>query len=283
MTETPRFHPCPVAPGCPHCVGTPTPIDGVDAVYCISLQSRPDRTARAARMLHRMGLCRQALFYRPVKRRRSPKKAIWDSHRAVAAHARAAGRHRILVLEDDAVFRPASLERLRRVLGRTWKELPADWMGLYLGHWVLEGRFRAPDLVEVSSLCTHAYVASPRLLDWLVQHSWRDFDRESCAAKLRFRGGGIDAAFANLSGMYAVYPMLAFQDGSHNDHKHKSHVPGELSLYALKHGLRHHLVSRCMRINERLVLTLPRIRFATASWRRLRSQRPVATGTHGIR
>jgi hypothetical protein len=42
------------------------------------------RTAKAAAQFHVLGLCRDVLFYRPV-RGCDTDRAIWDSHRAVAA------------------------------------------------------------------------------------------------------------------------------------------------------------------------------------------------------
>jgi hypothetical protein len=65
-------------------VGTLAP--DLTAIYCISLQEQPHRTAKAAAQFHALGLCREVLFYRPV-RRRDAERAIWDSHRAVAQDA----------------------------------------------------------------------------------------------------------------------------------------------------------------------------------------------------
>ena len=73
------------------------------AIYCISLQEQPHRTAKAAAQFHALGLCREVKFYRPV-RGRDADRAIWDSHRAVAQDAIAKGFARILVLEDDVLF-----------------------------------------------------------------------------------------------------------------------------------------------------------------------------------
>jgi hypothetical protein len=40
---------------------------GLTAIYCISLQEQPHRTAKAAAQFHALGLCRDVLFYRPVR------------------------------------------------------------------------------------------------------------------------------------------------------------------------------------------------------------------------
>jgi|SRR6266576_2117848 hypothetical protein len=63
-------------------------------------------------------LCREVLFYRPV-RGRDAQRAIWDSHRAVAQDALAKGFARILVLEDDVLLHLWCRSTLRRSHGRT--------------------------------------------------------------------------------------------------------------------------------------------------------------------
>ena len=69
---TATFHACPSDPACPYCNGTIEPQRALDwsfldSVYCISLKSREDRARSAAAEFHRVGLCRQVMFYRPDK------------------------------------------------------------------------------------------------------------------------------------------------------------------------------------------------------------------------
>src|SRR6266516_7342438 len=96
-------------------VGTLAP--DLTAIYCISLQEQPHRTAKAAAQFHALGLCREVLFYRPV-RGRDAQRAIWDSHRAVAQDALAKGFARILVLEDDVLFTRPRKTLARHITGR---------------------------------------------------------------------------------------------------------------------------------------------------------------------
>ena len=112
------FEPLPRQEWCDYCAGrrhVATLAPNLTAIYCISLQEQPHRTAKAATQFHALGLCRDVLFYRPV-RGCDTDRAIWDSHRAVAADAVAKGFARILVLEDDVLFtRPReTLMRLQR-------------------------------------------------------------------------------------------------------------------------------------------------------------------------
>src|SRR4051794_32656307 len=86
------WHPCPTEPGCIHCGSRQgaSPQRGwdwffVEAAYCISLESRPDRAAVAAAQLHRLGLCRKAILHRPSLHH-TPKIGIWEAHRAIAVH-----------------------------------------------------------------------------------------------------------------------------------------------------------------------------------------------------
>lgn len=177
----------------------------VDAAYCISLQEQPERTEHAAAHFHAMGLCRQITFYRPL-RARNTDRGVWASHRAVAQEALARGHRRVLILEDDAVFRQP-LESLAPRIARVLAALPADWRGLYLGHFPFQAYFVAPGLMRTRSALTHAYIANTPLLEWLAA-------TEPATAEVpywRRIGVSIDSALSNLPAMYAVVPMMAVQ------------------------------------------------------------------------
>lgn len=184
---------------------------GIDAVYCISLQSRPNRAAAARAELARAGLLPITTFYRPIRHPDKPVQGIWESHRAVARHALEHGQRRVIILEDDIHFRRLP-ERDR--LARQLDDLPENWNILFLGHWPFRMRFLARDLLETESACAHAYVASERLLHWLAE---RPFGAPGVALR-RGAGKGIDSAYSMLPGCYAVFPMLAVQGASPSDH-----------------------------------------------------------------
>jgi hypothetical protein len=216
--NVPFFHPCPPDPDCPHC-GAGAPAGAarfdwsfVDAAYCISLRSRPDRAARAAAELHRLGLCRKAVFHRPAKHPTRPKIGIWEAHRAVGLEALARGQRTVLVLEDDVRFAPWVGPRTVRAVGRALAGLPPGWTVFFLGHWPLRAWFVRPNVLRTASGGAHAYVAGPRLLAWLRDHPF------GTAPFVRLAGTGIDAAYAALPGAYAFFPMLAVQSGVASDH-----------------------------------------------------------------
>jgi hypothetical protein len=178
---------------------------GLDAIYCISLQEQPHRTAEAAAQFHALGLCREVLFYRPV-RGRDANRAIWDSHRAVARDAVAKGFARILVLEDDVLFtRPR--EALARRVAAALRALPSAWWGLYLGHLPIQAYFLRPSLLRARSGCTHAYIANAPLLAWLAATA----PKSPQAPMWHWIGQSIDAAMSSLPEMYALFPMVALQ------------------------------------------------------------------------
>ena len=188
------WHPCPADPACPHCSGaapgTAAALDWsfLDAAYCISLKIRDDRAAQAAAEFHKVGLCQRVLFYRPDKHPKNGFIGGWGSHRVVAMHALARGAGRTLIFEDDVLFarpvRPQTLRSIARALDR----LPPDWMIFFLGHWPLRAYPVRPNVLRTSSACSHAYIASSRLLQWLADHPWDAAGIE----RSRIAGKGVD-------------------------------------------------------------------------------------------
>lgn len=258
----PYFHTCPPDPGCAYCAsGSSANASGndwsfLDAVYCISLRSREDRAASATRELHRVGLCRQCIFYRPVRGSESARMNIWHSHQVVARHARASGVERVLVLEDDVRF-DASMDReVVQSIDEAIRSLPRDWMAFYLGHWPLWARRIDRHVLRTRSLCTHAYIASNLLLDWLCDASYLDFKRRRTGSRWSLMGRGIDAAMSELPRMYAYYPMLATQNGSVGDHAQTRERRGLRRLYELKMRARDHLLANHSGTWERLIVSL---------------------------
>ena len=198
----PYFESIPVDAACSYCTGrlavAPLPAP-LNAVYCISLQEQPHRTAAAVAHFHSIGLCRHVTLYRPV-RGVNGSRAIWNSHRALAQHALTHGHRSALMLEDDVYFQP-SWARLVPRIGRALAALPADWHGLYLGHVPLQAYFISANLMRVRSGCTHAYIARARLIKWLADKEPTDTE----VVPWRAIGLSIDGASANLPGMYACF------------------------------------------------------------------------------
>lgn len=249
------FHPCPVDPGCPNCAaeGAAGPDwSFLDSVYCISLIDREDRAARAAAELHRVGLCRRTLFYRPHRHPSRVIEGIWESHRAVARHAQRAGARTVLILEDDVAFAPWVGPRTVAAVARAMGHLPVDWTIFFLGHWPLRARFERPNLLRTSSACAHAYIASPRLLAWLADNPFSKVDRD----REQIAGGGIDASYARLPQAFAFFPMLATQAARGSDHmaeKKRRKRIRKLKHLVTRTGFGELLLARLMRPNELVI------------------------------
>ena len=258
VTEEPVFHPCPPDPSCPYCNGSIGPAQALDwsfldGVYCISLKSREDRAIAVASQFHKAGLCRQMLFYRPLRYPGRGYIGSWESHRAVAEHARQQGCNTTLIFEDDVQFVRGMTPRSVRAIGRAIKRLPPDWMIFFLGHWPLWAYFVRPNVLRTSSGCAHAYIVSPRLLGWLHEHPWGTPGIE----KRRLIGKALDSAYAKLPGTYALFPMIATQSVSRSDNFAVSRKKNTKLKHLVTHSrYREWFLSKLMRPGEALVILL---------------------------
>ncbi len=226
----------------------------VDAVYCISLRERPDRSAAAQLQFQRVGLAGRVHFFRPAKHPKSPLTGIWNSHQAVARHALAAGHKRILVFEDDIKFFGNVTARGLGHIARTLEELPASWNLFYLGHWPIRVRFINRRVLQTRSACTHAYIANHSLLHWLAVARFEDITIDPLLRKRI--GRGIDAVFASIGSTYALFPMLARQSASPSDHlseKKRKRVRKARHLVT-RTRMRELILSHLMRPNELFVV-----------------------------
>jgi len=252
------FYPCPTDPQCPFCgdADFPNEYDApdwsfLDAGYCISLQSRDDRATSMEKELHRVGLCRHTIFYRPIKHPRSTKIGVWESHRRVAKHALAQRHQNVLILEDDVVFSRSLTGGTTTAIKRSLQRLPTDWMAFFLGHWVLWMMPIGGRTMRSGSLCAHAYIASPRLLRWLRDHPFNKNMK-----RVKIAGKGIDAVYGALPKMYSLFPMIAIQSSSPSDHMKAKAKRAKLNDYISNSRYRDKMLSGLMRPNEIAVFLL---------------------------
>jgi GR25 family glycosyltransferase involved in LPS biosynthesis len=256
VNDEPVFHACPSDPSCPYCNGSIDPAQALDwsfldGVYCISLKSREDRAIAVAAQFHKAGLCQRVLFYRPLRYPGRGYIGSWESHRAVAEHARQRGYRTTLIFEDDVQFVRRLSPRSVRAIGRAIKGLPPDWMIFFLGHWPLWSYFVRPNVLRTSSGCAHAYIVSPRLLQWLHEHPWGTPGIE----KRRLVGKALDAAYAMLPATYALFPMIATQSVSRSDNFMLSHKKNTRFKHIYSHSKhRELLLSKSMRPAEAIVV-----------------------------
>lgn len=249
-----------------------------DAVYCLSLQEQPHRTAAMADLFHRLGLCANATFLRPRRAKHQPR-AIWQSHRDMACHAMDRGFCKVLIFEDDADIR-IGRDRLQARLGKAMAGLPDDWWGLFLGHAPLQAYPIGFRLLRARSGASHAYVASQRLLLWLAGTEPTDPEVPVC----RTIGAGIDAALANLPGMYALFPMVATQRFT-KDYRVdplRDELGRPLKLIDLKR-YRTFLICNMMRSAEALAVLLAPWHWLTLEFFRKRSGQALRRAARAIR
>jgi hypothetical protein len=285
-TDGPVFHPCPPDPSCPYCSGNIDPAQALDwsfldGVYCISLKSREDRAVAVAAEFHKVGLCRQVLFYRPLRHPGRGYIGSWESHRAVAEHARARGCETTLILEDDVQFVRRLTPRSVRAIGRAIAGLPPEWMIFFLGHWPLWAYFVRHNVLRTSSGCAHAYVVSPRLLRWLHEHPWGT----PGIAKRRLIGKALDSAYAMLPDTYALFPMIATQSMSRSDNFAVSHKKNTRLKHLITHSrYREWFLSRLMRPGEVVAVLLSPLFFLAQMGLRgyAALRRRVARLRHGV-
>jgi GR25 family glycosyltransferase involved in LPS biosynthesis len=258
VPDEPVFHLCPPDPACPYCNGSIDPSQALDwsfldGVYCISLKSREDRAVKVAAQFHRVGLCRQVLFYRPLRYPGRGYIGSWESHRAVAEHARERGCETTLILEDDVQFVRPLTPRSVRAIGRAIKRLPPDWMIFFLGHWPLWAYFVRHNVLRTSSGCAHAYIVSLRLLRWLHEHPWGTPGIE----KRRLIGKALDSAYAMLPATYALFPMIATQSVSRSDNFAVSRKQNTKLKHIISHSRhREWFLSKLMRPFEAIMVLL---------------------------
>ena len=256
--DEPVFYPCPPDPSCPYCNGTIGAAEALDwsfldGVYCISLKGREDRAIAVAAQFHTVGLCRQVLFYRPLRHPGRGYIGSWESHRAVAGHAGARGYQTTLIFEDDVQFVRRLSPRSVRAIGRAIERLPPDWMIFFLGHWPLWAYFVRPNVLRTSSGCAHAYIVSSRLLRWLHEHPWGAPGIE----KRRLIGKALDSAYAMLPATYALFPMIATQSISRSDNFAVSRKKNTKLKHLVTHSRhREWFLSKLMRPGEAVVVLL---------------------------
>ena len=245
VRDVPAYHPCPPDPSCPYCNGsigkTGEALDWsfLDAAYCISLKTRDDRVAEASAQFHKVGLCQHVIFYRPERHPEKGFAGSWESHRIVGMDALERGCARTLIFEDDVVFGRRVRPRTLRTIARALDGLPPDWTIFFLGHWPLSAYFVGRSVLRTSSACSHAYIASPRLLQWLRDHPWGSPD----VPKSRLAGKGVELGVLEAAGN--LRSISDDRDPGHEQERQLQRSPARQEEKAAASPHRHpHRISR---------------------------------------
>jgi hypothetical protein len=171
----------------------------------------------------------------------------------VAMEAQRRGCRNALVFEDDVKFLRRITPKRLAVVAATMARLPSDWHIFYLGHWPVEAWFLRHNLLTTRSACAHAYVISPRLMQWLKDHPYGT----PGIPMSHIVGKALDSAFSRLPGTYALMPMLATQSVSAGDNfSYKPRRKTKLKHWVTRSRYRETLLSHLMQPAEFMVAAL---------------------------
>ncbi|MBM9612966.1 glycosyltransferase [Desulfobulbus rhabdoformis] len=180
--------------------------DFFDAIYCITLESRPDRMQAAKEQFALVGLAARVEFIVVARDEENPERGIFTSHQLCLRKALTAGARHILIFEDDVFFRKFDHERLRNAC--QFLEQGRGWDGFALGCLTSSSQPTSQKgMVHIGYRClTHAYALNRPFAERIVEEPWQ--------------GVPIDGLFHALKGdFFALYPMCAFQGQAASDNK----------------------------------------------------------------
>lgn len=162
-----------------------------DRIYCLNLDSRPDRWAYALQHMARFGLKRKVQRFAATDVRNDPQFVGYErrlrdnfsllamcgcmlSHRRIIEQAKASGLNNVLVLEDDFKILEENIGQVHRTLDELSRQ---DWDVFYLGAtylWPLKAI--SPFLVRVPSgaYATHAIAYNACVFDRILEILPRD-------------------------------------------------------------------------------------------------------------
>jgi len=180
--------------------------DFFDAIYCITLESRPDRMAAAREQFALVGLGERVKFLVVTRDEEDPARGIYGSHQRCLSQGLATGARHILIFEDDVFFRDCNQERLREAC-RFLRETNT-WDVFFLGCLTNGSQPAGQDaVVRVRYRClAHAYALNRPFAERIAREPWR--------------GVPIDGLLQAVGGQFfALRPMCAFQGLAASDNK----------------------------------------------------------------
>jgi GR25 family glycosyltransferase involved in LPS biosynthesis len=174
-------------------------------VYCISLKERTDRREAARREFARVGLLDRVEFVIVDRHPTDSEQGIFESHMSCVRAGLDAGAQRILIFEDDVVFRRFSPTVLARAVD--FVKSNGDWGLFFFGCFVYSSK--KTDFRSVLGIryrcCAHAYVVSRGFAEKLAALSWHGVAYDDLLRSLD------DGKF------FTCYPSFAYQSGAPTD------------------------------------------------------------------
>lgn len=182
------------------------PWDFFDTIYCITLRERPDRRRRAQRQFAAVGLADRVQYVIAERHPHDREQGIFESHLRCLRLGLDAGARRILVFEDDVLFR--HFDRAALKAGCRALDDMDDWNGFFLGCLIGASHPTAsPALTAINYRClAHAYALNAPFARRIAATPWQGIPYDEL---LRRRNGRF----------FALCPMCAFQGGLGSDNR----------------------------------------------------------------
>lgn len=177
-----------------------------DKIYCISIDKRIDRRTEAKRQFAKVGLLERVEFVIVKKHGVNREQGIYQSHITCLQKGLKAGAERILVFEDDIIFKDFQASRLRDAC--TYLKAIPKWNMLFLGCIVSSStKTGQKSVVKINYRCiAHAYGINRRFAEELTRKPWQGIPFDDFLNKIAHE-------------FYAIYPMFAFQSNSRSDNQ----------------------------------------------------------------
>ena len=175
-------------------------------IYCISIDKRPDRREEARRQFGRVGLLKLVEFVIVNRHDVDREQGIYQSHISCLQKGLAAGAERILIFEDDIIFKGYKSETIKEVSG--FLAAKRQWNALFLGCIVRKSfKTTCRSVVKIEYQClAHAYAFNRQFAESIIKKPWEGIPFDDLLRRI------------NLN-FYAVYPSFAFQSNSRTDNQ----------------------------------------------------------------
>jgi hypothetical protein len=177
-----------------------------DKIYCISLESRPDRKEQAIRQFAAVGLLPRVEFVIVEKHPVNQEKGIFQSHMTCLKMGIKENARRILVFEDDIFFQCFDSNDLYNAC--SYLDSDSTWNAFFLGC-ITDGskKNEKKNLAQITFRClAHAYALNIQFAKHIVQQGWDGIPFDELLRR-------------HSVGSYALYPMCAFQGLAGSDNQ----------------------------------------------------------------
>ncbi len=185
---------------------TLNPFSCFDKIYCINLDSRPDRWELVQKEFAKADILDLVERFPAIEIPDNPSKGNHLSHAACIRMAKESGARNVLIFEDDLEWLDDPL-----VLKRAIHQLPEDWDLFYLGVNIERPAFQVDYHIAKLTFAysTHAYAINSNMFDLLIE---LNEDPKTIHNDVR-----ISTDIVPNHNVYCTIPLLAGQRKSYSD------------------------------------------------------------------